>query len=258
MNLDLDEAALLRELTPALDAPRFRQGITTLSNDPFFVAYFLVSVSQGEALGEKAVALIGQEEIARLLEGLERQQREECSHKERTLDVALELFPESFDGGRYRYGDALGGQPYYLSVLEANRRRLKDLGRYSRLALYLTTTFGYEIMVMLLYRAVADAMERSQLAGPVREKVGAVLRSILEEEATHLGVIDQHNALLAASRQGLSAEAGTLLDSLACLEAADYRQPAQDSVAQVVRTMEDYAEPVRHRAAIEAGAVARE
>ncbi len=254
MTLELDEVVLQRELAPALDDARFRAGLAALTADPFLVAYFLVSVSQGEALGEQAVAMIGQEELARLLHDLERQEREERGHKERTLDVARELFPECFEGDRYRFGDALDGRPYYLAVLEANRQRLKRLGRYSRLNLYLTTTFAYEIMVMLLYGAVADAMRDSSLAEETRARVEAVLRGILEEEGTHLGVVEQHNALLEADREGLSEEACALLDALAPLAVDDYRHPAAHAVEQVVAMMRRYADPARQRAEIEAGA----
>jgi hypothetical protein len=258
VTVELDEGALQRELEPLLDDPTFREGIEQLTRDPFFVTYFLVSVSQGEALGEKAVALIGQEELARLIHDLERQEREERSHKEQTLEVARELFPEYFVGDRYRFGEALDGRPYYVAVLEENRRRLKELGRYSRLNLYLTTTFAYEIMVMLLYGSVAEAMGRSSLARETRGRVEAVLRGILDEEATHLGVIDQHNALLEASRAALSEEACSLLDSLAKLSADDYRRPAEHAVRQVVAMMQRYADPDRQRSEIEAGAAHEE
>jgi hypothetical protein len=263
VTVELDEGALQRELEPLLDDPTFREGIEQLTRDPFFVTYFLVSVSQGEALGEKAVALIGQEELARLIHDLERQEREERSHKEQTLEVARELFPEYFVGDRYRFGEALDGRPYYVAVLEANRRRLKELGRYSRLNLYLTTTFAYEIMVMLLYGSVAEAMGRSamgrsSLARETRGRVEAVLRGILDEEATHLGVIDQHNALLEAPRAALSEEVCSLLDSLAKLSADDYRRPAEHAVRQVVAMMQRYADPDRQRSEIEAGAAHEE
>ena len=254
MTLVLDEGALQRELAPALDDPVFRAGLEALADDPFLVAYFLVSVSQGEALGEQAVAMIGQEELARLLHDLERQEREERGHKERTIEVARDLFPAYFEAGRYRFGEALDGRPYYLEVLEANRERLKELGRYSRLNLYLTTTFAYEVMVMLLYRAVADAMRRSSLPRETRVRVESVLRGILDEEATHLGVVDQHNALLVAERGGLSEEACALLDALATLQADDYRRPAEHAVEQVVAMMRRYADPERQRATIAANA----
>jgi hypothetical protein len=254
MGIELDEHALRNALEPLLEEPRFRQGVQNLVNDPFFLAYFLASVSQGEALGEKAVGLIGQEELARRIHDLERQEREERSHKERTIEAAQALFPDYFPDGRYRYQAALHGAPYYVTVLEQNRERLKRAGRYSRLTLYLTTTFGYEIMVMLLYGAVAEAVRGSRLPVPVRERIAAVLRSILDEEATHLGVIEQHNALLATPREGLSERARALLDSLAPLEADDYRVPAELAVRQVVATTSRYAEPERYRAEIESSA----
>ena len=87
-----------------------------------------------------------------------------------------------------------------------------------------------------------------------RERVEAVLRGILAEEETHLGVIDQHNALLAADRESLSEEAGGLLDALATLQADDYRHPAAHAVEQVVAMMRRYADPERQRAEIEASA----
>jgi hypothetical protein len=256
MAIELDEHALRNALEPLLDEPRFRRGLENLVNDPFFVAYFLASVSQGEALGEKAVGLIGQEELARRIHDLERQEREERGHKERTIETAQALFPEYFPGGRYRYQGALDGAPYYVTVLEENRKRLKQAGRYSRLTLYLTTTFAYEVMVMLLYAAVAEAMAGSRLPAPVRDRVAAVLKSILDEEETHLGVIEQHNALLTTAREGLSERARELLDSLAPLEAEDFRAPAELAVREVVATTSRYAEPERYRAEIEAAGAA--
>ncbi|MEN8159140.1 MAG: hypothetical protein ABFS41_03600 [Myxococcota bacterium] len=251
MAITLDENALQDALRPLLDAPRFRQGLENLVSDPFFLAYFLASVSQGEALGEKAVGLIGQEDLAQRIHDLERQEAEERGHKEITLEVAQELFPEFFPAGRYRYEAALHGAPYYVGVLEENRKRLKERGRYSRLTLYLTTTFGYEVMVLLLYGAVAEAMAHSRLPAPVWERVGRVLEGILAEEETHLGVVDQHNALLTTPRAGLSPRANELIDSLEPLEAEDYRVPAELAVRAVVEATVRYAEPERYRAEIE-------
>jgi hypothetical protein len=226
--------------------------LRNLTSDPFFVALFLASVSQGEGLGEAAVGMIGQQELASRIQDLDKQEREERGHKERTLDVALELFPEWFEGERYRYPDALQGRSYYVEVLEKNRERLKQEGRYSRLNLYLTTTFAYEIMVLLLYRAVADAMREAPLAPELRERVATVIDGILEEEAEHVGVVGQHRALLETSREGLSEEARSLLDTLGKMTADDYRIPAEMAVRHVVAMMERYAEPERYRAEIEA------
>jgi hypothetical protein len=254
MTLRLDEARVQRELAPLLDDPGFRQGISVLVNDPFFLAYFLMSVSEGEALGESAVALIGQEELARRIRDLKKQELEERGHKQQTLEVARELFPDVFDGGRYRYEGALHGRTYYVAVLEKNRARLEQAGRYSRLNLYLTTTFAYEIMVLLLYRAVADAVASSSLPWHVRERAAGVLEGILREEQTHLGVIDEHNALLQTPRGDLSEQAAAMLDALESVTDEDYAFPARLAVEQIVSMMGDYAQPGRYRQEIEAGA----
>lgn len=251
MNLALDESALCGELEPLLDDDRCRQGIANLAGDPFFVAFFLASVSQGEGLGESAVALIGQEELARRIRDLKKQELEERGHKEQTIEVAVALFPEYFEDGRYLYEKALQGTPYYVEVLEENRRRLKEIGRYSRLNLYMTTTFAYEVMVMLLYRAVADAIERSALPEGPRARVVDVIERILGEEETHLSVVDQHNALLAVTRSELSEAAASMLDVLGELEAEDYRFPAERAVRQVVAMMRRYADAAAYRTEIE-------
>lgn len=254
--IDLDEARLIEELAPLLAAPRCVRGIENLANDPFFVAFFLTSVSQGEGLGEAAVGMIGQEELADQIRDLHRQEREECQHKERTIDAARALFPEYFRDGRYAFADRLEGMAYYVAVLEAVRERLKEQGRYSRLNLYLTTTFGYEAMVLLLYGAVADALRRSRLPEAIRTRVADVIDGILAEEETHLGVVDQHNTLLALDdgiRARLSQDAREMLDALAVLSAEDYRFAADLAVRQVVRMMDRYADPARCRAEITGG-----
>ncbi len=253
MRIRLDEAALRRELAGRLEDPEFRLGLRSLAADPFFVAFFLMSVSQGEGLGEAAVGMIGQEEVAGLIHDLRRQELEERGHKEQTRAVARELFPETFVGDRYRYPDALEGRPYYLSVLAMNREQLSREGRLSRLNQYLTTTFGYEVMVVLLYDAVAREIERSPtLPAETRERVVAVLDRILAEEETHLGVLEQHEALCSASRKGLSAEARLLLEALEGLTAVDYRFAARLSVDEVVEMMKGYAHPPTCRGRIEA------
>src|SRR5262249_56214209 len=110
-------------------------------------------------------------------------------------------------------GKALGGSERvpgfdsYFPVREATRRRLRERDRHSRLNLYLTTSFGFEVMVELLYGAVIDALARSPLPRVVRERVIFVLTVILRQEETHLGLIAQHNALLACDRSRLSTAA---------------------------------------------------
>lgn len=258
MKISIDEAELCRALAVRLDDPEFQAGIANLANDSFFVAHFLVSVSQGEGLGEAAVGMIGQDELASLIHDLKRQEREERAHKERTIDAARELFPEYFEDGCYRHENALDGRPYYVAVLESNRARLKQRDRYSRLNLYLTTTFGYEVMVVLLYRTVADAIAASALPSHIRERIVSVLESILAEEETHLGILDQHNVLLRTSRKHLSEDARTMLDSLETLGDEDYEHPAAHAVEQVAAMMRRYGNPARQRADIEAGRLPEE
>lgn len=254
MTLQVDEAEVRRALAPLLEDPRFRRGIENMTNDPFFLAFFLTSVSQGEGLGEHAVKLIGQDELASRIEDLKRQELEERGHKQQTIDAARELFPGYFEGGRYRYEGALEGAAYYGEVLERNRQRLKDVGRYSRLNLYMTTTFAYEVMVMLLYRAAADAVARSSLPAPVRDRVAVVLERILSEEETHLGVLEQHDALLETPREELSEEATSMLDALAALRAEDYIHPAELAVRQIVASTGRYADAAGYRSEIESAA----
>ena len=167
---------------------------------------------------------------------------------EGTRLVLQELFPEHFDGDRYRYGDRLIGTDYYFAVREANRTRLRARGRYSRLNLYLTTSFGYEIMVGLLYGAVIDALGRSSLPRALTERIAFILTVILRQEETHLGIVAQHNALLAADARGLSSGAVATLDRLALLAAGDYTWIAEVAVRQIVRTTAIYGEPERLRA----------
>ncbi|MAE96778.1 MAG: hypothetical protein CL910_19185 [Deltaproteobacteria bacterium] len=257
MTVAVDEGALLAELAPLLETEACQLGLRNLSSDPFFVAFFLASVSQGEGLGAAAVGMIGQDELAARIRNLDVQEREEREHEERTIDAARSLFPEWFDDAGYRYPEALQGKAYYVEVLERNRERLKEGGRYSRLNLYLTTTFAYEIMVLLLYRAVADAVRSSPLPPEVRERVACMIDAILEEEQGHVGIVRQHQALLETPREGLSDEALGLLDTLAKMSADDYRQPAELAVRHVVSMMECYADAERYRERIQSTPGAR-
>jgi hypothetical protein len=254
LTIYVDEQALLTELSPLLETESCRLGLRNLASERFFVAFFLASVSQGEGLGEAAVGMVGQEELAARIRDLRKQEREERGHKERTHDIAVALFPEWFTDGRYRYRGALVGKSYYVDVLERNRERLKAEGRYSRLNLYLTTTFAYEIMVLLLYRKVADAMLASPLPSDVRERVAGVIDGILAEEEEHVDVVGQHRALLATPREGLSPEAIRLLETLEKMTAEDYRLPAELAVQAVAEMMGRYSDPCGYRAEIESSA----
>jgi hypothetical protein len=122
------------------------------------------------------------------------------------------------------------------------------------LNLYLTTTFGYEIMVGLYYGAVVEALEVSHLPTELRQSLAGQLRRILAEEDTHLEIATQHNALLRADRAGLSARTVSLLDDLAKLSEEDYEWAAELSVREVVGLIGDYARGPVFRGEIEAAA----
>ena len=252
MPIALDEGAVVARLRPLADDATFRRGIETFTSDPRFLALFLMGVSQGEALGEAGVAAIGQEEIAGLMHELRRQGLEEHGHSEGARLAAQELFPELFDSQTFRWSEYVPGLDYYFTVREANRRRLRERDRHSRLNLYLTTSFGFEVMVELLYGAVIDALVRSPLPRVVRERVTFVLTVILRQEETHLGLIAQHNALLAADRSRLSPAAVETLERLGRLEAADYEWAAELAVCEVVRLYAGYADAEKLRAALPA------
>jgi len=258
MAIELDEDAIRGNVAHYMEEASVIEGIGAMLRDRFLLAFFLMSVSEGEAMGEAGVSAIREEEISRLIEDIERQEREEAGHKQLSLDLARDLFPEYFDSdGDYRYQDHLTGRSYYLRVLEKNRERLRERDRYSRLNLYLTTTFGYEIMVGLYYGAVVDAVEASNLSAELKAPLAGQLRRILAEENTHLEIATQHNALLEADRTGLSERTVSLLDDLAKLTEADYEWAAQLSMREVVGLIGRYAEGPAFRAEIEAAAAAQ-
>ena len=257
MTINLNEEAIRKKFAHYMDDPSVVEGLARMVSDRFLLAFFLMSVSEGEAMGEAGVAAIREEEIAKLIHDIERQQREEGGHKQLSLDLARDLFPEYFDDGEYRYGDKLMGRDYYLTVLQENRGRLKDRGAYSRLNLYLTTTFGYEIMVGLHYGAVIDAVAASDLAPELKNPIVTQLRRILDEEETHLEIATQHNALLAADRSGLGERTALLLEALETLTTDDYEWAAELSMKEIVKMMGRYATGPRFRAEIE-GVVGRE
>lgn len=253
MAIELSESAIRSKFAHYMDEPTVVRGIREMISDRFLLAFFLMSVSEGEAMGEAGVAAIREEEIAKLIQDIERQQREEAGHKQLSLDLARDLFSEYFENGEYQYADRLSGREYYVAVLQANREHLKERGAYSKLNLYLTTTFGYEIMVGLYYGAVLDAIRASDLPADLKGPLVEQLRRILDEEDTHLEIATQHNALLEADRSTLSPRTVELLDALAKLATDDYEWAAELSMKQIVQTIGRYADGARYRAEIEAG-----
>jgi hypothetical protein len=254
LGIQLDEEATREKVAHYMDEPAVVGGIRTMVADPFLLAFFLMCVSEGEAMGEAGVAAIREEEIAQLIHDIERQEREEAGHKELSRNLAQRLFPELFEAGEYRYRDQLTGRDYYLAVLRENRQRMKERGSYSRLNLYLTTTFGYEIMVGFYYGAVIEAVAASDLPPRLKDPIVAQLRRILDEEETHLEIATQHNALLEADRSGLSPRTVELLEGLETLTADDYEWAAERSMKEIVRVIGRYADGPGFRAEIEGAA----
>ncbi len=253
MKIELSEDATRAKFAHLMKEPQVVKGIHEKIHDRFLLAYFLMSVSEGEAMGEAGVKAIREEEIASLIEDIERQEREEAGHKQLTLDLARELFPEYFDEGGYRWADRLFGREYYVTVLQENRDYLKARGAYSKLNIYLTTTFGYEIMVGLYYGAVLDAIAASDLETGLKDPLLKQLRRILDEEDTHLEIATQHDHLLEADRAGLAPGTVELLRKLELLTAEDYEYAAELSMKQIVKTIGRYADGARYRAEIERG-----
>jgi hypothetical protein len=99
MSVELHEAAIRERLASHLQGAEVKRGLAAMVGDPLLLSSFLMSVSEGEGMGEAGVAAIREEEIAQLLHGIERQEREEGGHKQGTFDLARELFPEYFDDG---------------------------------------------------------------------------------------------------------------------------------------------------------------
>ena len=254
MAIELHENAIRDKFAHYMEDPLVVRGLAEMVSDRFLLAFFLMSVSEGEAMGEAGVAAIREEEIAKLIQDIERQEREEAGHKQLSLDLARSLFPEFFDDGVYRYNEKLMGRDYYVAVLQQNRQRLKDRGRYSRLNLYLTTTFGYEIMVGLHYGAVIEAVAASGLSPELKDPIVRQLRRILDEEDTHLEIATQHNVLLEADRSGLGPRTVELLEALEALTTDDYEWAVELSMKEIVKTIGRYTEGPAFREEIEGAA----
>jgi len=256
MLLTIDEKALCLSFRPLFEDPVFRRGLDNIANDPMLLSLFLMGTSLGEGLGEQGVAKIAGEDVSALLHNLQRQRLEEHGHMDSTRIIAEELFPEHFVDGRYLYAAAVVGPDYYLAVREANRARLREIGKYSRFNLYLTTSFGYEIMVELFFPAVIEAVKRSRLPRPICERVEFVLTAILRQEETHLGFIEQHNALLKVDRSAVSRDAAETLEKLALLDDRDYLFTAELAVRKIIETYRGFADAqaIRSRAMESSGA----
>ena len=242
----LDGTALRERLHVLVDDARFRQAIANVAGDRLFLSLFLMGVSHAEGVGEAAIGAVGQDEIVGLL------QVPHPATGEVRL-VAEGLFPEFFDHGQYRHEDHVFGRESYFRIREANRRRLRERGKYSGLNLYLTTTFGHELMVELLHDAMRDTLARSALPQSVTDRIASLLAAVLRPGETHVAVIARHNALLAADRRALSPAAVEALELLDRLTAADYEAAAELAAHEIVASWVPYADSAAVRARIGGG-----
>ena len=243
MPISIDEHTVLDGLRHYAKDAGLERSMARVVSDHVCLSLFLVGLSRGESLGEQGVAAISEEEISRLIEGLEVQRLEEHGHSEGALMLARELCPEDFEDGSYRYEASVGGTAYYFKIRELNRARLKKLGKYSRLNLYLTTSFGYEIMVELLFGTLLKALDDSPMPPEAVERIRFVVSVILSQEEEHAGLVAEHNLLLAADRNGLGERALAMIESLGAVEDADYLWTAELSVREIVPFMSVYAFP---------------
>jgi hypothetical protein len=243
VTLTVDAHAVVEALRPLTRDALFRRSLATMLRDPRSRALFLVGLSRAEALGEAGVAAIGGEEAAALLHELERQRLEEHGHSEGAWLLARELCAEYFQGEEFRLAASVGSTGTYFTVREANRARLRRLDRYSRLNLYLTTSFGFEVMVELLFDAVLEELAGSTLARDAADRVRFVLGVIRAQEDTHLSLVEQHNALLDVDRSPLGAGAVAMLERLERIDDGDYLWAAEVAVRHIVPVMSVYAFP---------------
>jgi len=220
----LDETGLRARLAALIDDARLQKAIVNLTADALLLSLFLVAAAHGEGVAEAGVAAIGEPEIAAGLGP---------ASTEATKLAVQDLFPEFFDHGQYRYEDVVG-RDYYFTVREANRRRLRERGRYSSLNLHLTTTFGYGVMVELVYGAVMDALKRSPLPRPLAERAAAGLGTIRRRDGDGATILARHDALLTAPRDGLATSAREALRLLERLTARDYEWAADLAVREVI------------------------
>jgi hypothetical protein len=233
--MDLDER---EQVKPLLWNPTVDRTLAAITNDRNLLSLFLTGVSYLEGIGELAIAAIRQSEISRFMHDLRRHELEEHGHMTSIRLVIQELFPDLCVDGRHVYESDMfdvAGRQFYHKVRDTTRRRLRQLGRYSPLNLYLLITFGGETLVEMLYARVIEALGRSTLPRPITERIEFIFRMILAQEDTHdVLLTEQHNKVLAADRTGLSDAAVSLIDQLGRLTAEDYRWVSEFMIREFV------------------------
>jgi len=253
--IEVDEEAMRKDFEPLFRLPEFERSLTNVMNDRLSLSVLLMALSYLEGIGELAIGAIRQGAVADLMHDLRRHELEEHGHMIGIRLVVQELFPEFFDGGRYRFDDFISekvGSVYSMTVRETARRRLRQLGRYSPVNLYLIITFGGEIVVEVLYAMLIEALERSTLPAQLKDRVRFILQLILSQEETHdVLLTEQHNALLATDRAKLSPEGCAMLDALERLTGEDYRWTTEFMMRAFVSwTGAFFADPAKVRATL--------
>ena len=99
-----------------------------------------------------------------------------------------------------------------------------------------------KVLHRVLYGALIEAIGYSTLPQAARQRIEFILTALLRQEETLLGLIAQHNALLAADQGRLSIEAVTSLDQLALLTDDDYKWAADLAVREIGETYCAYAD----------------
>jgi len=230
----LDAGALRERLRAVIDDARLQKAIANVTADRLLLSLFLAGAAHGEGVAEAGVAAIAEPAVADVL----------CpagAETDPTKLVVQDLFPELFDHGQYRYEDVVG-RDYYFTLRDANRRRLRERGRFSRLNVHLTTTFGYAVMVDVVYGAVIDALGRSPLPRALAERAAAVLATIVGRDGSATAVVARHNALLAVPRDTLSPSACEALQLLERLTALDYEWAADLAAREIVAAYAPWAD----------------
>ena len=236
--MKLDERELRQQLKPLLWNPVVDRLLTRVTNDRTLLSLFLSGVSYLEGIGELAIGAIRNSEMSHLMHDLRRHELEEHGHMTVIQLLIEELFPDLCRDGRHVFESEMfdaAGRQFYHKLRDTARRRLRQLGRYSSLNLYLLFTFGGETLVEMLYGRLIDSLESSTLPRETTERIEITFRMILAQEDTHdVLLTDQHDKLLQADRTGLSASAVETLDCLGRLTTEDYRWMSEFIIREFV------------------------
>ena len=231
----VDEGQLAEALRPLTSDATFRTALGRAAADPTLLSLLVLGLGRSDDLCAAGVSAVRDETLVQMLRWLRAPGRSDREAGELTRALASRIAPEQFEFGRYRYEASVGGAGYYFSVVQANRVRLRSAGRCSRLALYLTTTFGHRVAFRLLVAAVLAALERTTLASETAADAVRSLEDLAHQHRTRASAIEMHEALLATDRSALTPTAIEMIDGLRALTESDYRWIAELAVGEIVR-----------------------